>query len=87
MHLIFSNLLDHHNLLCFKGEHPNFLASTMTRVVRFPRHDDDASFVLVHVDNTRAGSSRPLDLTLVGTDNSAVYDLTRKLKFGVYFRS
>jgi hypothetical protein len=57
----------------------------MARVLRIPRHDNDASFVLVHVDRSTNGSLRPLDLTLVGTEGADPYILTCKLhvKFGL----
>jgi hypothetical protein len=47
----------------------------MSRVLRLPLHDDEASFVLLNVDTSRSTESRPLDLTLVGTENEAVYAL------------
>jgi hypothetical protein len=57
----------------------------MARVLRIPCHDNDASFVLVRVNGPTGGSSRPLDLTLVGTEGTAPYVFTCKphLKVGL----
>lgn len=59
--------------------------SRMARVIRIPCHDDDTSFVLVHINRSAGGSSNPLDLTLVGTEGTAPYVLTCKphLKVGL----
>ncbi len=50
----------------------------MARVLRIPCHNDDASFVLVHVEGSAGGRSRALELTLVGTEGVAPYVFTRK---------
>lgn len=52
----------------------------MARVIRIPRHDNDASFVLIHVERLASASDRSLDLTLVGTEGAAPYLFTRKLR-------
>ena len=57
----------------------------MPTVLRIPRHDDETSFVLLNVDKSKTGSSCPLDLNLIGTENEAVYVLNCKfhLKVGL----
>jgi len=57
--------------------------SRMARVLRIPCHENDAPFVLVHVNGSAGGSSRPLDLTLVGTEGTAPYVLNCKPHFEV----
>lgn len=52
--------------------------SRMARVLRIPCQDRDAPFVLVHVNGSPGGSSRPLDLTLVGTEGTFPYLFTCK---------
>jgi len=42
----------------------------MARVLRLPRHDDESSFVLVHVSSA---GPRPLDVKLIGTEGSVPY--------------
>lgn len=54
------------------------------RVLQIPRQDDhnkdEAPYLLVNVAPTATGgSTRPLDLTLLGTEGSAPYGLKRTL--------
>lgn len=49
----------------------------MPRILRFPLHDDNTSFVLVHVNNPSKTPSLPLDLRLIGTEGDNGYDLLR----------
>ena len=59
--------------------------SRMARVLRIPCHGEDTPFVLVHVNGPTGGSSRPLNLTLVGTEGSFPYVFSCKphLKVGL----
>lgn len=45
------------------------------KVLKIPRTDQDAAFVLVHVATK---GSKPLDLKLVGTEGAAPYTCSRE---------